>query len=87
MNPSNINIKINKIGKNDEHYITTIDNNSFQKMMFVYNAINDGWCVKKKDNSFTFTKNHEGKQEIFDDEYLSTFIVSNLDMNKLLSNK
>ena len=74
-----INIKIENIGN------ITIDNTKFQKMLFVYNAINDGWSVKKRNDSYTFSKNHEGKKEVFSDSYLLTFMKTNLDMNKLLS--
>jgi hypothetical protein len=74
-----INIKIENIGD------ITIDNTKFQKMLFVYNAINDGWSVKKRNDSYIFSKNHEGKKEVFSDSYLLTFMKTNLDMNKLLS--
>ena len=52
-------------------------------MMFIFNAINDGWTIKKRDGSYIFSKNHENKKEVFTDSYLGTFLKSNLDMNKL----
>lgn len=57
----------------------------FQKMIFVYNALQDGWTVKKQDDSYIFRKKHEGKKEVFLDTYLSKFVKSNLDMGSLLS--
>lgn len=57
----------------------------FQKMTFVYNALQDGWTVKKQDDSYIFRKKHEGKKEVFLDTYLSKFVKSNLDMGSLLS--
>jgi hypothetical protein len=63
----------------------TIDPSTFQKMSFLYNAINDGWTIKKRKESYIFSKNHEGKKEVFLDSYLLTFMKDNLDMNKLLS--
>jgi len=84
---NNINIKIKNVVKPDNNYITTIDNIKFQKMTFLYNAINDGWSVKKKKNSYTFKKNHEGKKEVFEEDYLLTFMKSNFDINNLLSHK
>ena len=33
-------------------------------MVFLYNALDNGWSIKKKQNSYIFTKNHEGKKEI-----------------------
>jgi len=62
----------------------TIEHLKFQKMLFIFNAINDGWSVKKRGDSYIFLKDHEGKSEIFSDSYLQTFITSNLDMDKLL---
>jgi len=61
-----------------------IDNIKFQKMMFLYNAVNDGWTIKKKENSYIFKKDHEGKKEVFLDTYLSTFIKDNLNAKNLL---
>ena len=61
-----------------------INHLKFQKMLFVFNAVNDGWSVKKNGDSYIFLKDHEGKSEIFSDSYLQTFITSNLDMDKLL---
>jgi hypothetical protein len=57
----------------------------FHKMVFLFNALEQGWSIKKKDNSYYLLKNHEGKKEIFDDAYLSTFMKDTFDINKLLS--
>ena len=61
-----------------------IDKIKFQKMVFLFNALDSGWCIKKKKDSYIFTKNHEGKKEIFNEEYLSIFMKDNSDINKLL---
>ena len=60
----------------------------FQKMTFLYNAIQDGWTVKKQKqtDSYVFTKKHEGKREVFLDTYLETFVRTNLNMKHLLHN-
>jgi hypothetical protein len=58
-----------------------VNNLTFQKMLFLYNAVNDGWSVKKYENSYIFTKKHEGKTEILLDSYLQEFIASNLNLN------
>jgi len=63
----------------------TIDNATFQKMMFLYNSINDGWTIKKRNDSYIFSKNHEGKREIFQDSYLMSFMKNNMDINKILT--
>lgn len=56
----------------------------FQKMIFIMNALNNGWKVQKEDESFIFTKKHEGKKEIFKSDYLEKFIGSNLDIHTAL---
>ena len=58
-----------------------VDFITLQKMKFIYNAIIDGWSVKKFDNQFIFTKKHEGKKEIHLDNYINDFIKSNLNNN------
>ena len=76
-------------GKNDFDINININNKIkldyllIQKMMFIYNALNDGWVVKKKKNLFVFTKNHEGKKEVLLDTYLKRFMMDNLDINKI----
>jgi len=54
-----------------------------QKMIFIYNALDKGWTVKKKKNAYIFTKNHEGKKEVLLDTYLKRFMMDNLDINKI----
>ena len=54
-------------------------------MNFIYNALENGWSIKKKKDSYIFTKNHEGKKEIFDESYLAIFMKENADINNILS--
>ena len=62
-----------------------IDKIKFQKMVFLYNALDNGWSIRKNQNSYIFKKNHEGKKEILNETYLSIFMKDNSDINKLLS--
>ena len=62
-----------------------INNVKFQKMVFLYNALDNGWSIKKRKDSYIFTKNHEGKKEVFDESYLSLFMKENTDINNILS--
>jgi hypothetical protein len=62
-----------------------IDNIKFQKMLLLFNAIEDGWTIKKKNNSYIFFKNHEGKKEVFEDSYLNKFMKTNFDMKTIIS--
>ena len=60
------------IDDNKEHKIDMV---TFQKMSFIYNAIQEGWSVTKKQEAYVFSKNHEGKKEIFLDSYLHKIIM------------
>ena len=68
-----------------EHH--NISKKDFQKMVFIMNALNDGWKVQKTIDEYIFTKKHEGKREIFKSDYLETFIYSNLDIQNIDSKK
>lgn len=61
-----------------------IDIVTFQKMSFIYNALQEGWSVTKKHEAYVFSKHHEGKKEILLDSYLQKFMKSNMDINKVL---
>jgi hypothetical protein len=62
-----------------------IDDFKFQKMLLFYNCIEDGWTIKKNNNSFVFSKKHEGKKQILDDSYLIKFMKTNLDINRIIN--
>jgi hypothetical protein len=49
----------------------------FQKMVFIMNALEQGWSVKKSQDSYIFTKKHENRREIFQENYLENFILQN----------
>ena len=72
-----------------ENNSSRIKNNPiiFQKMHLIYNALEEGWSIKKKDSSYIFTKKHENKKEIIEDSYLLKFMKSNLDLHKIIDNK
>lgn len=60
-----------------------IDYITLQKMTFLYNAIESGWEVKRKENTYVFTKKHQGKKEIYNDSYLKSFIQANLNVKNI----
>jgi hypothetical protein len=62
-----------------------VDVIKFQKMILLYNAIDQGWSVKKRNESYVFVKHHENKKEVLEESYLSKFMKTNLDLNKILS--
>jgi len=59
-------------------------NLKFQKMVFLFNALEEGWTIKKKSDSYYLLKNHEGKKEVFLDSYLNAFMKEMVDINKIL---
>ena len=61
-----------------------IDDTTFQKMCFIFNALDEGWMVKKRKSLYVFTKKNE-QQKVFEDNYLVDFIKSNMDLNKILN--
>jgi hypothetical protein len=52
-------------------------------MIFIFNALENGWTIKKKNKKYIFSKNHEGKKEIFSEDYLTSFIKDNSNINNI----
>jgi hypothetical protein len=67
----------NSSGNLDE---TNIDYTDIQKMILIFNALNDGWTVKKIDNDkFEFIKDNEHiKKEIVLEDYIKKYIKYNI---------
>ena len=57
-----------------------------QKMAFLFNALENGWTIKNKTNCYIFSKNHEGKKEVYLDSYLKRFMKENIDLNNIINN-
>ena len=57
-----------------------IDYNDIQKMVFIFNALNDGWTVKKLDkDKFEFIKDKEQlKKEVVLEDCIKEFIKYNI---------
>jgi hypothetical protein len=55
-----------------------MERKTFQKTIFIMNALENGWNVKKKGTKYIFTKKHENKKEIFQEEFLQKFIEKNI---------
>jgi len=67
-----------KLKKNNG--INSIENNIYI-YIFLYNVLNSGWNIKKIKNEYIFKKKHEGKKEIFSQNYLSRFLEENFNFN------
>ena len=70
--------------ENTEIFNSKIDGNYemdvclFKKMMLLYNALEEGWQVKKQNKSYIFKKKHENKMEVYNDDFITNFIKSNM---------
>ena len=63
-------------------------NTDIQKMIFIYNALNEGWVVKKiKDNQYEFLKKKKdfncSKNIFLDKDFLVNFINNNLKLENI----
>tara|TARA_Y100000748_G_scaffold26240_1_gene19696 strand:- start:163 stop:393 length:231 start_codon:yes stop_codon:yes gene_type:complete len=60
-----------------------VDCITLQKMAFVYNAVQGGWSVRKKDGAYVFSRRHKGEKQIYLDSFLKSFVEENLDIDKV----
>jgi hypothetical protein len=51
-------------------------------MSFIFNAVNDGWAIRKKKDKYVFVKPHGNHKEVFETSYLDAFIKKNLYIHK-----
>ena len=51
-----------------------MDKKKFKKMLFIQNAIENGWSVKKVGMAYIFKKKHENRREIFQNDYIERFV-------------
>jgi hypothetical protein len=54
----------------------------YYKMRFIFNAIEQGWSVKKRDNLYIFKTKHNNKEEVFNEDYLEEFVMKNMNLNE-----
>lgn len=76
-------MEINMEIKDNNKSQQPINNLIFKKMIFIYNALEEGWDIKKINEKYIFSKNHSGQKEVFLDNYLRTFLDNNLSINNI----
>jgi hypothetical protein len=55
------------------------NNKKNQIMNFIFNALENGWEVRKRDKAtYVFRKKHRGDRQVFTENYLETFLGANL---------
>jgi hypothetical protein len=62
-----------------------IDEEKLAKIVFIYNALESGWTITKRDDNYIFNKKHGEKKEVFEEAYLKYFIKSNSNIQNFLS--
>ena len=56
------------------NYIFEVDNKFQQKLLFIYNALENGWEIKKSGNKYILKKENNEDKEVYLDNYLDKFI-------------
>tara|TARA_Y100000816_G_scaffold226138_1_gene171149 strand:+ start:550 stop:750 length:201 start_codon:yes stop_codon:yes gene_type:complete len=57
-----------------QNYKFDVENKFQQKLLFIYNALENGWEIKKIGNKYIFKKDNNNEKEIYLDNYLDKFI-------------
>ena len=57
--------------------INMLDLLTKQKMLFIYNSLENGWTVSKQDDNYIFSKKHNNSSEVLTEQFLKTFITNN----------
>jgi len=55
-----------------------IDIKTFKKALFIYNAINNDWEVRKENDKYIFKKQKSGEKSIYLENYIEEFIKKNI---------
>jgi hypothetical protein len=76
INVSEANTKANTKANNDNKQIE-IDKIKFQKMVFLYNALENEWKLKKIGNKYFCSKRHKGDKHVYQAGYLKDFLLDN----------
>jgi hypothetical protein len=63
---------------NINNNIHNIHPDTTQKMLFIFNSLEQGWTITKDNNTYIFTKKHNDKREVFTDNFLDNFIIENV---------
>lgn len=64
-----------------------LDKATLNKMIFIFNAVNNGWIVRKmNEKTYEFKKSRDAVgKEIELDTFLKDFVTENLDIGKILN--
>lgn len=68
-----------KKNKKEEKQKTEEEKIKYYKMLIVFNAIEDGWTVKKCNGIYKFYKRNEDRDEMLQESHVDTFLRESLD--------
>ena len=54
-----------------------IDLRLYQEFLLISNCLNDGWCVKKKNDKLILFRKHQKSKKYFKKKYLKEFLENN----------
>jgi hypothetical protein len=60
-----------------------MERKEFQKLLFLSNVLDQGWTIKKRNDTYIFSKKHENRYEVFQEDYLEKFVLSNINSGTL----
>lgn len=60
----------------------SLERKDIAKYHFLFNALEDGWTIKKRDSKYIFTKRHSHEKEIYNERYLDIFIEKYMNLEK-----
>jgi len=60
-----------------------MERKEFQKLLFLSNVLDQGWTIKKRNDTYIFSKKHENRYEVFQEDYLEKFVLSNINSGAL----
>jgi len=60
-----------------------MERKEFQKLLFLSNGLDQGWTIKKRNDTYIFSKKHENRYEVFQEDYLEKFVLSNINSGTL----
>jgi len=55
----------------------------FKQMIFIHNALEEGWIIKKKNDCYIFSQKHNNKKEVYNSDYLEKFLERNSVINSM----
>ena len=59
-----------------------MDTIKYNKMLIFYNALENGWEIRKKKGNYIFKKKHENKIEILNNAYLARFMKEQMKLTE-----